>query len=1146
MKRMKKLLAFLLAAMLLLSMIPISASAAKVSVLGKEGYFTLSYDDGGLIDSTVTVILKSPQGVELDQVTVGDAKAGQQNYKVALTAKGSDTYDIESIEVTHGNAGSFSVEPDECTFYVGSLTDNYEATIVITLAPEFVAPEVEEGVSGTVLYYKAYEPDLLELLHDNGVEGVDENTKIEGVSFHFVDDYYLSEDTDLDKILSAGNNLMYFHLAAGLSNVSNDNTPNNIRYVEIEYTLNGGSKTSVKIYSDGLYYAKDGDHTYRIESIDREDSIVIFYKERTGGDYIWDPWDVHFVTTGDNFADHKMPSDPEYDGNITFINWDHNENGGDPFLPYEDITDNTVLYGQVLLAGNQGGTVFHVMNTNGTLIGRFLELYNAEHPENSDTDVEIKKIKVSGSNVSTNPDYTSNDWAGNSHYVVHNNSTGTTNDHVPLNDVKTVTLYGAVGAVGGNPYEVTIPISSDPGCFSLASINTAGGGGRGIVAELIINPDPNPPTEEELTGDPDEPDDTGLLGNNAVTINCTNETVKHEDKTYGLEKGTTGELKTLYNANTKEVYFGYVITVQPDKYVEQYNENYTETPHELDPANQAPKTITLVYDADASKWTLPEGAAPVEYTVKCDTQQGGGGDEGPDAPTEGDINSALTDIIAVKCDQTDKHTTTDLTKYFSATKDNATITEPADGVQEDGEGNYTYTITVSLTNEQRDAFIKQFDSTGKHTFKNYDPENGKLEVTLNYVPSAQTGHDDSYTWAPFESSDLLNIYVTCKGGSGGDPGDDGEKPNPPTDKDIIEALDDVEALVTIDCTATDANHGPKTYGIGDLDVSKQKYAFAKNDVTGNAKEGYFTNVTILPWEFIAKYTSDVRNDAHKLDPANQQYKSVTLKWDNNDWVLAEKVSEPIEYTVTCDVETDYVEVPGDDEVIYVPVKPEDPTDPDQTGVADLLETDDHIQYLFGYPDGSFGPDRNMTRAEAAQMFYNLLKNQNVDAEPAFDDVPDGAWYATAVNIMAELGIVDGVGDDKFEPNREITRAEFTTMAMRFADVPSGGVNIFTDVAPSDWFYSYVVNSIQYGWIEGYGDGTFRPDRLITRAEVTTIVNRMLDRQADMAFVIQNRDKLTKFTDLTTEHWAYYTIVEATNEHNYKKPAIGEDWTSLKK
>ena len=213
MKRMKKLLAFLLAAMLLLTMIPISASAAEVSVQSKEGYFTLTYDDGG-IDSTVTVILNSPQGDELDRIAVNDARSAQQEYKVTLTEMGSVTYDIESIKVTKGNPSQFSVKPDECTFNVGSLATRHEATIVITLAPQFVSPEVEEGVSGSVLYYTAYEPDLLELLHDNGVEGVDEKTKISGVSFHFVDDYYLWEDKGLTKVASAGNNLMYFHLAA--------------------------------------------------------------------------------------------------------------------------------------------------------------------------------------------------------------------------------------------------------------------------------------------------------------------------------------------------------------------------------------------------------------------------------------------------------------------------------------------------------------------------------------------------------------------------------------------------------------------------------------------------------------------------------------------------------------------------------------------------------------------------------------------------------------------------------------------------------------------------------------------------------------------------------------------------------------------
>ena len=220
-----------------------------------------------------------------------------------------------------------------------------------------------------------------------------------------------------------------------------------------------------------------------------------------------------------------------------------------------------------------------------------------------------------------------------------------------------------------------------------------------------------------------------------------------------------------------------------------------------------------------------------------------------------------------------------------------------------------------------------------------------------------------------------------------------------------------------------------------------------------------------------------------------------------------------------------------------------PEDPDDTGVSDLLNTKDHDQYLFGYPGGTFGPGLNMTRAEAAQMFYNLLVDQDVKAKPVFDDVPEGAWYAEAVNVMAKLDIVEGVGDDKFEPDREITRAEFTAMAMRFAEGETGGKNIFSDVDEDDWFYDVVVDSIKYGWIEGYPDGTFRPQNLITREEVTTIVNRMLGRLPDEKFIDAHEDDLDLFPDVT-KNWAYYDVVEATNDHQYKKTSSGEDWTKL--
>ena len=108
----------------------------------------------------------------------------------------------------------------------------------------------------------------------------------------------------------------------------------------------------------------------------------------------------------------------------------------------------------------------------------------------------------------------------------------------------------------------------------------------------------------------------------------------------------------------------------------------------------------------------------------------------------------------------------------------------------------------------------------------------------------------------------------------------------------------------------------------------------------------------------------------------------------------------------------------------------------------------------------------MTRAQAAQMFYNLLLDKDVAITVSFSDVAENAWYAEAVNTLASLGIVDGVGGRLFAPERAITRAEFTVIAMRFAHLDTGGENIFSDVSRSDWFYDQVVGSVKYGWING--------------------------------------------------------------------------------
>lgn len=214
------------------------------------------------------------------------------------------------------------------------------------------------------------------------------------------------------------------------------------------------------------------------------------------------------------------------------------------------------------------------------------------------------------------------------------------------------------------------------------------------------------------------------------------------------------------------------------------------------------------------------------------------------------------------------------------------------------------------------------------------------------------------------------------------------------------------------------------------------------------------------------------------------------------------------------------------------------------GVDRWLNTRDHIAYLSGYPDGTFGPDRNMTRAEVAQMFYALLNDQNVPATGSFSDVPDGAWYANAVETLASLGMFTGYPDGTFHPNSTITRAEFAAAALSFADMAPSARCSFPDVSAQDWFYPYVASAAEYGWIGGYPDGTFRPSGSITRAEVAVIVNHMLGRTPDQSFVDRSLDRLVSFSDLNSSHWAFYPIMEASNSHDHIKAGGSEQWTGI--
>ena len=213
-----------------------------------------------------------------------------------------------------------------------------------------------------------------------------------------------------------------------------------------------------------------------------------------------------------------------------------------------------------------------------------------------------------------------------------------------------------------------------------------------------------------------------------------------------------------------------------------------------------------------------------------------------------------------------------------------------------------------------------------------------------------------------------------------------------------------------------------------------------------------------------------------------------------------------------------------------------------------LNKEDHYQYLIGYEDDTFRAENNMTREEVAVMFSRLLKNPPVKGQVYaynFPDVDQSRWSVTAISYMNQLGIVKGYPDGDFKPEASITRAEFAAMAARFADLQEGD-KTFSDLDSSHWAYDVVSKAASAGWISGYPDGTFKADNPITRAEVVTITNKMLNRKADQDFVDRNLDKLLSFIDLNKDYWAYYPIVEATNGHDYIRSTnkVDEKWQEV--
>ena len=213
-----------------------------------------------------------------------------------------------------------------------------------------------------------------------------------------------------------------------------------------------------------------------------------------------------------------------------------------------------------------------------------------------------------------------------------------------------------------------------------------------------------------------------------------------------------------------------------------------------------------------------------------------------------------------------------------------------------------------------------------------------------------------------------------------------------------------------------------------------------------------------------------------------------------------------------------------------------------------LNGDDHYAYIVGYPNGNVEPNGNITRAEVATIFFRLLTEEvrtaNSTQSNSLSDVTRGQWFNHAVSTLSSMGIVKGHNDGTFAPNAPITRAEFAAIAARFDDKNTDTSSKFTDIA-SHWAKNEIGIAANKGWINGYPDGTFRPNQYITRAEAMTLVNRVLNRLPENSSDLL--DSMIKWPDNSdASQWFYLAVQEATNSHYYKtKENKFEKWTELR-
>ena len=651
----------------------------------------------------------------------------------------------------------------------------------------------------------------------------------------------------------------------------------------------------------------------------------------------------------------------------------------------------------------------------------------------------------------------------------------------------------------GGSATITLKVkASEAGTYAnTATISGTNKSGTTGDVEVVENEPAGPtkPTRDDFDADTNA---------NKILIVCDDKPDKTHDEALPYNAGT-------YTIAWTEGSDSCTLTFDVASYVAVYNAN-TQRPAHTAVANQ---TVTQTCTYRSGKWNVDDTERP-EIHVTCEPVVD------PSVPDRAKIPAAIGNtLVLVQCE--------------TKPNDHQTIEARISAVDSELTGiKYTQkdtTVSVEITNpEAYAAAYKPGDVT--HTYK---AEGSRLTFTLTWGKDDTTGEWDYHLTG---ESPLINtvceitpekytVHYDLKGGKGAS--------GVSYDDVTVSAGDKITVLAA----PTRSGYTFKGWKAGNTTYQPGDKLTVNGAITFTAQWSKDSSHDDDDYDYTLRYVTNggkAISSESKSRSWVKDYEDLPVPtrvgYRFNGWYYDTKLTKAV---------TGDVQVSSRTVTLYAGWT--------ENSVPAILNGDDHFAYIQGYDDGTVRPNTPVTRAQVATILFRLLdedvRDKYLTETNTFTDVAADYWANTAISTMANLGVFKGRTADRFDPNAPITRGEFAAVCARFDDSSVQSSNAFSDI-DGYWAKQEILRAAALGWVQGYQDGTFRPTASITRAQVVTMINRVLCRQPETASDLLRG--MTTFTDCAEGDWCYLAIQEAANSHDYvgKSGSIYESWTDLNK